>query len=87
MTAVATDTQRDGGSAEPQTGGGAALEGRRGGEAPMAQRLFEPGGPTLEDVVLGAWEELVADGRAECPVCGGALSMLDGCAECGSDLS
>jgi len=53
----------------------------------MAQRLFEPGGPTLEDVVLGAWEELVADGRAECPVCGGALSMLDGCAECGSDLS
>ena len=52
-----------------------------------AMRLFEPHGLTLEDVVLGAWEELVAEGRAECPVCGGAMSMLGGCAECGSDLS
>ena len=74
MTVLATDIAHDRGSAEPQTEG-------------SATRLFEPGGLTLEDVVLGAWEELVADGGAECPVCGGAMSMLDGCAGCGSDLS
>ena len=74
MNPLATETPRNGGSAEPRTGG-------------SAQKLFEPGGLTLEDVVLGAWEELVADGRADCPVCGGALSMLDGCAQCGSDMS
>jgi hypothetical protein len=72
--AVATHVERDGGPAGPRTDG-------------SAERLFESGGPTLEDVVLGAWEELVAEGRAECPVCGGAMSMLGGCAECGSDLS
>ena len=74
MGAVATHVERDGGPAGPRTDG-------------SAERLFESGGPTLEDVVLGAWEELVADGRAECPVCGGAMSMLGGCPECGSDLS
>jgi hypothetical protein len=74
LTAVATETRRDSGPAKPRT-------------ERSAERLFEPGGLTLEDVVLGAWEELVADGRAECPVCGGALSMLDGCAGCGSELS
>jgi hypothetical protein len=74
MAAVATHVDRDGGPAGPRTEG-------------SAKRLFEPGGPTLEDVVLGAWEELVADGRAECPVCGGAMSILGGCGECGSDLS
>lgn len=74
MAPVATEIARGGGPAEPQTEG-------------SAQRLFEPGGLTLEDVVLLAWEELVADGRAECPVCGDVLSMLDGCAGCGSDLS
>jgi hypothetical protein len=74
VAAVATDIVRDGGSEEPQT-------------AHSMNRLFEPGGLTLEDVVLGAWEDLVADGRAECPVCGSAMSILDGCAGCGSDLS
>jgi hypothetical protein len=72
--AVATDIERDGGPEQPQA-------------ADSTQRLFEPGGLTLEDVVLGAWEELVADGRVECPVCGASMSMLDGCGECGSDLS
>ena len=74
MAVLATDIARDRGSAEPQTEG-------------SAERLFEPGGLTLEDVVLGAWEDLVAEGRAECPVCGGAVSMRDGCSGCGSDLS
>ena len=50
-------------------------------------RLFEPAGSTLEDVVLGAWEDLVAGGPAECPVCGGSLRAASGCESCGSDLS
>ncbi len=74
MTVVATDVERHGGSAGPSTEG-------------PTQKLFEPGGQTLEDVILGAWEELVADGRAECPVCGGAMTMLSGCKECGAELS
>jgi hypothetical protein len=51
------------------------------------QRLFEPRGRTLEDVILGAWEDLAAGRRAECPVCGGSMSMLGGCDGCGSELS
>jgi hypothetical protein len=74
VAAVATHIERDGGSAEPRA-------------EDSTSRLFEPGGPTLEDAVLRAWEELVADGRVECPVCGGAMSMLHGCGECGSELS
>jgi hypothetical protein len=74
VAAVATHLEREGGPAGPRTEG-------------SAERLFESGGPTLEDVVLGVWDELVADGRADCPVCRGAMSMLGGCAECGSDLS
>jgi hypothetical protein len=50
-------------------------------------RLFEPHGLTLEDRVLGAWEDLVAGGPAECPVCGGSMRAASGCQSCGSDLS
>jgi hypothetical protein len=53
---------------------------------PTAPRLFEPAGSTLEDLVLSAWEDLAADGRAECPVCGGEMSP-PGCSDCGSQLS
>ena len=52
-----------------------------------AMRLFEPTGLTLEDVVLDAWEDLVAGSPAECPVCGGRLRAAAGCEACGSDLS
>jgi hypothetical protein len=52
-----------------------------------AERLFEPGGTTLEDLVLGAWDELVVKGRAECPVCGDSMSAADGCWSCGAELS
>ena len=52
-----------------------------------APRLFEPSGLTLEDVVLGAWEDLAAGGPAECPVCRGRLQMSGGCQSCGSELS
>jgi DnaJ-class molecular chaperone len=51
-----------------------------------AQRLFEPSEVTLEDVVLGAWEALRRDGRADCPVCSGELEST-GCKTCGSQLS
>lgn len=50
-------------------------------------RLFESRGLTLEDRVLGAWEDLVAGGPAECPVCGGEMHAAGGCQSCGSDLS
>ena len=49
-------------------------------------RLFEPARSTLEDIVLGAWEDLAARGRAECPVCHGELEPA-GCVSCGSELS
>jgi tRNA(Ile2) C34 agmatinyltransferase TiaS len=52
-----------------------------------APRLFEPGGITLEEVVLGVWEDLVAEGRGACPVCGGSLSAAGGCESCGAELS
>jgi hypothetical protein len=52
-----------------------------------AARLFEPSGSTLEDLVLGAWEDLVAGAPAECPVCRGPLRVSSGCRDCGSKLS
>ena len=54
--------------------------------AHTAQRLFQPSGSTLEDSILGAWEDLTAIGRAECPVCRGELEP-SGCGRCGSELS
>jgi hypothetical protein len=53
-------------------------------EAP--ERLFEPHGTTLEDMVLGLWEDLVAGRDASCPVCRESMSMI-GCSSCGSELS
>jgi hypothetical protein len=47
--------------------------------------LFDDG-LTLEDRILGVWEELVVEGSARCPVCGGSISP-DGCGDCGSELS
>jgi hypothetical protein len=53
---------------------------------PGGSRLFEPGGATLEDSILAVWEELIAEGRAECPVCGESISADGGCPGCGSEL-
>ncbi len=65
----------------------AVVEQRQSG--PGGSRLFEPGGATLEDVVLRVWEDLAAEGRAVCPVCGGSMSPSadGGCRACGSELS
>jgi hypothetical protein len=52
----------------------------------IAGRLFEPSGSTLEDSILGAWEDLGLDGRAACPVCAGELRP-GGCADCGAALA
>jgi hypothetical protein len=74
VAAVATRDKGHGALvAQPRTGGPA--------------KLFEPRGETLEDVILGAWEALVAGRHAECPVCGGSMAMLEGCSDCGSELS
>ena len=53
---------------------------------PSAERLFEPGGLTLEDTILDVWEDLTGEGRAECPVCGGRMRIAEGCEGCGSAL-
>jgi hypothetical protein len=52
-----------------------------------AHRLFEPGRATLEQRVLGIWEELRNAGHAECPVCSGELVAGGGCPDCDSELS
>jgi hypothetical protein len=53
----------------------------------VGPRLFEPGGATLEDSILAVWGDLVAEGRAGCPVCGDSISVGGGCQGCGSELS
>ena len=54
------------------------------------------GGPTLDDLVSGAWEGLLAAHTAPCPVCAGTLAPRYGagpgpvgarCTSCGSELS
>ena len=59
------------------------------GAAPgqLRDRLFEPGSVTLEEAILAVWQDLVTEGRAECPVCGGSISVEGGCPACGSELS
>ncbi len=56
-----------------------------------AQRLFEPqrpdGGVTLEERLLGVWEDLTHQGEAGCPVCGGRIHGPVACEDCGSELS
>ena len=49
-------------------------------------------GATLEDAIRAAWDELVADGRCACPVCGGEIRAsahagAGECAGCRSGLS
>jgi hypothetical protein len=54
---------------------------------PPAPRLFEPQGPTLEDRIVAAWDELTGAGHVGCPVCGGEMRRTSGCESCGSELA
>lgn len=54
---------------------------------PSADRLFEPKGPTLEDRIVAAWDELTASGHVACPVCSGEMSRTGGCESCDSELA
>ncbi len=53
-------------------------------------------GPTLDDLITGVWEGLVARRVARCPVCGGAMRPRHvaghgcaggGCSDCGTQLA
>jgi ribosomal protein S27E len=63
----------------------------------VAPTLFDPQGgePTLDDVIVGAWEGLAAQAVVPCPVCDGELEpvldpdgRVDGgrCHGCGTTL-
>jgi RNA polymerase subunit RPABC4/transcription elongation factor Spt4 len=41
---------------------------------------------TLEDAILAVWRDLVAEGRAACPVCGDSIAAESDCPGCGSEL-
>jgi hypothetical protein len=65
-------------------------------EADMQLWTERGGGPTLDDVLSGAWEGLAAPSAVACPVCGGDLAprwsagsgVVGGrCADCGSSLA
>ena len=56
----------------------------------------EGGGPTLDDLLSGAWEGLSAAAPTSCPICDGALEprwsagagVVGGrCRDCGGELS
>ena len=59
-------------------------------QAPRPPALFEGGSATLEEAILGVWQELAAEGRARCPICGDAMDAIDAagaCEACGAELS
>jgi hypothetical protein len=67
-------------------------------DAPCRGGVPESGGGecTLDELIAGVWEELVAQRAAACPVCGGELTARYGagsapvggrCRDCGSELS
>jgi hypothetical protein len=66
-----------------------ALPGERAATEGRARRLFEPrtGSQSLEDLIVGTWDELTLSGSAACPVCRRRLERTSGCASCGSALS
>jgi hypothetical protein len=83
--------------AAPARGGTAATGSpRRATRRPHAIFDGAGGGPTLDDVVSGAWEELTAHAVVACPVCDGELAPEYGsharpirgrCRRCGTTLS
>ena len=73
--------------------GAAESRGEAGDAAPRA--AAERGRPTLDEVIVGAWEGLAAHHAVACPVCGGEMRPRYGsgaapvggrCSGCGSTL-
>jgi hypothetical protein len=66
--------------------------------APAATNLLSGGDqvaarrPTLDELLVGAWEGLRSTAATDCPVCGGTMSSrrgagpAGGCEDCGSRL-
>ncbi|HYF25232.1 MAG TPA: hypothetical protein VD931_05795 [Baekduia sp.] len=72
----------------------ARLVGERAGEQPPPATVPGPSGPTLDDMLTGAWAELTASRPAACPVCrepmrpaGTPATPAGHCRSCGSTLS
>ena len=80
MSALATPT-RPGGASDSL----GAIPGNE--RSLLPDRLFEPGGATLEARISDAWDELIVAGRTECPVCTATMALAGGCPGCGSELS
>jgi len=66
--------------------------------ADAAPSLFDElgGEPTLDDLIVGAWEGLTAHDVVACPICGGEMApeygvharpVAGGCQDCGTRLS
>ena len=94
MSALITQTRR--GRARQSNCDQSGAVSRPGAES--APTLFDgPGGePTLDELVSGVWEGLVAHRPVPCPVCGGPLAAVDDangravqgrCGDCGTTLS
>ena len=65
------------------------------GASAVAEQTRSGGEATLDDIVVGAWEGLLAHHTVSCPVCSGALAPRYGagpapvggrCTDCGSTL-
>jgi len=65
-------------------------------ESPNLQCAVRREGRTLEDVISGAWEDLIAHRTATCPICSAAMDPRYGpgasavggrCSACGSGLT
>lgn len=56
-------------------------------ERPAPRHEPRTGGVSLEDSILRTWEDLVVQGSAGCPVCGGRLRAGHGCDGCDADLA
>ena len=83
-------------AAAPRSGRAGPGSPRRIARRPRSLFDGAGGGPTLDHVVSGAWEELTAHAVVECPVCDGelhpeygqhALPIGGRCRRCGTTLS
>jgi hypothetical protein len=64
--------------------------------AVLMPKLTPREGPTLEDLLSGAWEDLIAHRTATCPICDGAMEPRYGsgpsavggrCGDCRTELT